>query len=232
MSTHRFMSMHNLKELRAPLRQMLTLIVWRKLYLVLVFLCEMPHSIVQCKPSYHRLQSFRKTLRLRHYERAGPVKPIAKQQLDALTSHLLLSNVFYPHNISKNIFELQSIIALPSCKFMLNKCIPEQLRISMSSGLKSFSQVYAFPFSICSLHVLSATLCFEISFNQAFLQLSDINFDWWFSSVHFDGNLNIPISLCRLQEPHLTTQQFSPVILVGCDKVFDIFRISVLEKEP
>ena len=181
MSRHRFMSMHNLKKLRAPLRQMLTLIIWRKLYLVLVVLCGMPRSIVQCKPSYHPPQSFRKTLRLRHYERAGPVKPIAKQQLDALTSHLLLSNMFYPHNFSENIFELQSIIAVPSCKFMsiglADKYIPEHLRILMFSGLKCFSQAYTFPFSICFLRVLLATLCFGISFNQAFLQLSDINFD-------------------------------------------------------
>ena len=85
-------------------------------------------------------QNFRKTLRLRHYEKADPVKPIAKEQLDALTSHSLLSNVFYLHNISKNIFVLQPIIALPSFKF-----------------------------------------------------------------VDFDGNLNILIPLCRLQEPHPTT---------------------------
>ena len=73
------------KELRDPLRQMLTLIVRKKKYLVLVFLCEMPQPIVKYKPSYLTLQSFGRTLRLRHYERADPVKPMGKLQLDVLT---------------------------------------------------------------------------------------------------------------------------------------------------
>ena len=37
------------KELRAPLRQMLTLVIKLKLYLVLVFLCDILHSIAQCE---------------------------------------------------------------------------------------------------------------------------------------------------------------------------------------
>ena len=102
---------------------------------------------------------FRKTLRLRHYERAGPVKPMEKRQLDVLTPHFLLSNMFYLYNISKNIFELQSILALSSSKFMsiglADNYIQEHLRISMSSGLKCFLKVYTFTFSICSLNVLS-----------------------------------------------------------------------------
>ena len=60
--------------------------------------------------------------------------------------------------------------------------------------------------------------------------MSDINFDWWFWSVDFDGNLNIPILLYLLQEPHSTTKQFSTGITIGCDRILDIFTISVLTK--
>ena len=147
---YEFMYTHMFKKLTVSLRQMLTVVVRKKVYLVLVFLCEMPHSIVQWKPSYLRLQSFGKTLQLKHYQRVGPVKPMGKRQLDVLTSYFLLSNVFYLHSISKNIFEPKSIFALSSSKFMsiglADNYMQERLRILMSSGLKCFYRYIHFFF--------------------------------------------------------------------------------------
>ena len=83
---------------------------------------------------------FTENIAFKTLRESRPSETYWKAAADVSTSDFLLSSVSYLHDISKNIFEPQSILALPSSKFMsirpADNYIQEHLRISMSSGLK------------------------------------------------------------------------------------------------